>query len=296
LRPVLDLLVIGDCNPDLLVAGADVVPEFGQREKLVETGRLLVGGSASIFACGAARLGLAVALVAAVGDDAFGSFMLEAVGERGVDASSCPVVAGADTGLTVALVRDGDRAMLTAPGAIPLLTAQMVPPALVAAARHLHVASYHLLDGLRPGLPALVAAAHASGATVSVNPQGEVGGGSGEQLRMLVPSIDLLLLNDRERESLGRVDGPLVVVKHGAEGAAAHSRDGVVRVAGHPVEVVDTTGAGDSFDAGFLAAWLAGEPLERALALGNACGALSTQALGGIAAQATMAEARAAAA
>src|SRR5204863_13678 len=84
--------------------------------------------------------------------------------------------------------------------------------------------------------------------TVSVNPQGEVGGGSGEQLRMLVPSIDLLLLNDRERESLGRVDGPLVVVKHGAEGAAAHSRDGVVRVAGHPVEVVDTTGAGDSFE------------------------------------------------
>jgi sugar/nucleoside kinase (ribokinase family) len=73
---VLDLLVIGDCNPDLLVAGGDVVPEFGQREKLVETGRLLVGGSASIFACGAARLGLAVALVATVGDDAFGSFML----------------------------------------------------------------------------------------------------------------------------------------------------------------------------------------------------------------------------
>ena len=91
---MLDLLVIGDCNPDLLVAGADVVPEFGQREKLVETGRLLVGGSASIFACGAARLGLAVALVATVGDDAFGSFMLEAVGERGVDTSGCPVVAG----------------------------------------------------------------------------------------------------------------------------------------------------------------------------------------------------------
>ena len=266
--------MIGDCNPDLLVAGADVVPEFGQREKLVETGRLLVGGSASIFACGAARLGLAVALVATVGDDAFGSFVLEAVGERGVDTSGCPVVAGADTGLTVALVRDGDRAMLTAPGAIPLLEAEMVPPALVASARHLHVASYHLLDGLRPGLPGLVAAAHASGATVSVNPQGEVGGESGAELRSLVPAIDLLLLNEREHESLGVVDGPLVVVKYGAGGAAAHTAGGVVRAAGHPVDVVDTTGAGDSFDAGFLAAWLAGESPERALALGNACGAL----------------------
>jgi sugar/nucleoside kinase (ribokinase family) len=272
------------------------VPEFGQREKLVETGRLLVGGSASIFACGAARLGLAVALVATVGDDAFGSFMLGAVGERGVDTSGCRVVAGADTGLTVALVRDGDRAMLTAPGAIPLLTAEMVPPALVASARHLHVASYHLLDGLRPGLPALVAAAHASGATVSLNPQGEVGDGRGAELRALVTTIDLLLLNEQEHEALGAVAGPLVVVKHGAGGAAAHTVDGVVRAAGHRVEVVDTTGAGDSFDAGFLAAWLAGQRLERALALGNACGALSTRALGGITAQATMAEARAAAA
>jgi len=293
---VLDLLVIGDCNPDLLVAGADVVPEFGQREKLVETGRLLVGGSASIFACGAARLGLAVALVATIGDDAFGSFMLDAVGERGVDTSGCRMVAGVDTGLTVALVRDGDRAMLTAPGAIPLLTAEMVPPPLVASARHLHVASYHLLDGLRPGLPALVAAAHAAGATVSVNPQGEVGDGGGAELRALVPAIDLLLLNEREHEALGTVAGPLVVVKHGAGGASAQTAAGVVRAAGHSVEVVDTTGAGDSFDAGFLAAWLAGEPLERALGLGNACGALSTRALGGITAQATMAEARAAAA
>ncbi|HEV8451696.1 MAG TPA: PfkB family carbohydrate kinase [Gaiellales bacterium] len=294
---MLDLLVIGDCNPDLLVAGADVVPEFGQREKLVDTGRLLVGGSASIFACGAARLGLAVALVATVGDDAFGSFMLEQVGERGVDTSGCRIVAGVDTGLTVALVRDGDRAMLTAPGAIPLLTAEMVPPALVASARHLHVASYHLLDGLRPGLPALVAAAHAAGATVSVNPQGEVGDGGGAELRALVPEIDLLLLNEQEHRSLGTVDGPLVVVKRGADGAVVHSAaGGVVRAAAHAVEAVDTTGAGDSFDAGFLAAWLAGEPPERALALGNACGALSTRALGGITAQATMAEARAAAA
>ena len=172
----------------------------------------------------------------------------------------------------------------------------MVPQALVASARHLHIASYHLLDGLRPGLPALVAAAHASGATVSVNPQGEVGGDSGAELRALVPAIDLLLLNEREHESLGVVDGPLVVVKYGAGGAAAHTAGGVVRAAGHPVDVVDTTGAGDSFDAGFLAAWLAGESPERALALGNACGALSTRALGGITAQATMAEARAAAA
>jgi sugar/nucleoside kinase (ribokinase family) len=290
---VADLLVLGDCNPDLLVAGGDLVPEFGQREKLVETARLVVGGSASIFASGAARLGVQVALVAAVGDDAFGRFMLDAMAEAGVDVSGCAVVAGVDTGLTVALVRDGDRAMLTAPGAIPALTAEMVPGDLVAAARHVHVASYHLLDGLRPGLPALVAAAHANGATVSVNPQGEVGGDGGDDLRELAPSLDLVLLNEQEDAALGQLGPPLVVVKRGAAGAAARTPGAEIEVPGVPVHVVDTTGAGDSFDAGFLAAWMAGRPLEQALALGNACGALSTRALGGTAAQPTMDEAMA---
>src|SRR4029078_11773927 len=114
---------------------------------------------------------------ATVGADAVGSFMLGAVGERGVDTSGCRVVADADTGLTVALVRDGDRVMWRARGAFPRLTAEMVPPALVASARHLHVASYHLLDGLRPGLPALVAAAHAAGGAGERYTSGQVGDG-----------------------------------------------------------------------------------------------------------------------
>ena len=127
-----DLLVMGDCNPDLLLVGGDVVPEFGQREKLVETGRLLtVGGSASIFACGAARLGLAAALVAAVGSDAFGSLMLEAVAERGVDVGLHGRAGSRHRhhGRPGAGRRPRDADGV---GAIPLLTAAMVPAALVA--------------------------------------------------------------------------------------------------------------------------------------------------------------------
>jgi sugar/nucleoside kinase (ribokinase family) len=288
---VADLLVLGDCNPDLLVAGGDPVPEFGQAEKLVETARLAVGGSASIFACGAARLGASVALVAAVGNDLFGRFMLDALGQRGVDVAACPVLDGVDTGLTLALTRGDDRAILTAPGAIPALTVEMVPEAALRSARHVHVASYHLLDGLRPGLPGLVEAAHRAGATVSVNPQGEVGGSGVDDLRQLAPSLDLLLLNELEDSALGDLGCPLVVVKRGAAGAAARTPGGEVHVPGVAADVVDTTGAGDSFDAGFLVAWIAGQPLERALALGNACGALSTRALGGTAGQPTMDEA-----
>jgi len=86
-RP-LDLIVLGDCNPDVLVLGGDVTPAFGQQEKLVDTIGLVVGGSAAITAVAAARLGLSVALVAAVGADPAGSFMLDQLTREGVDVSA----------------------------------------------------------------------------------------------------------------------------------------------------------------------------------------------------------------
>src|SRR5690348_9967411 len=131
-----DLLVAGDCNPDLLLAGGDMVPEFGQRERLVERALLTIGGSAGIAACGAARLGLETAFVCRVGDDLFGRFMLEQLDQRGVDVSGCIVDRSLPTGLTVALVREGDRAILTSPGAIPALTNADVDRSLLRSARH----------------------------------------------------------------------------------------------------------------------------------------------------------------
>ena len=208
--------------------------------------------------------------------------------------AACPVLAGTDTGITVALVRDGDRAILTAPGAIARLTTAMLPPALAASARHLHVASYHLLDGLRAGLPGLVRSARAAGATVSVDPQGDISGGGVRELRELAPDLDVLFVNEAEQRELGPVDGPLVVVKRGAEGAFARTADGDVEVRAPAVDAVDTTGAGDAFDAGFLAARAGRHGVPAALELACACGALSTRALGGVAAQPTLEEARAA--
>jgi sugar/nucleoside kinase (ribokinase family) len=287
-----DLLVVGDCNPDLLLLGTDVVPEFGQREKLVDTAQLLVGGSAAIAACGAARLGLDTAFVGAVGRDLLGTFMLDALADRGVDVSGCGADPERQTGITVALVGGADRAMLTAPGAIPLLTAPAVDRDLLRASRHLHVASFHLLHGLRPGLEALVAEAHAAGLTVSLDPQGDPGGGDTALLERLAAQVDVLFMNEQEDAALNSAGCPLVVVKRGERGALARTPEGAVEAAAPQVEVVDATGAGDSFDAGFLAARLDGDGVAAALALACACGALSTRALGGTGAQATMAEAR----
>ena len=125
--PDFDLVVIGDCNPDVLVLGDDVTPAFGQQEKLVDRMSLEIGGSASITAVAAARLGLRVALVAAVGRDAAGTFMLDALAREGVDVSAVAVRDGLATGMTVALSRGGDRAILTALGAMDSLTAADIP-------------------------------------------------------------------------------------------------------------------------------------------------------------------------
>jgi ribokinase len=300
-----DLLVVGDANPDLIVSGGDVVPTFGQREQIVDEAALVLGGSGSITACGAARLGLRVAMVACVGDDALGRFTREALEAAGVDVSAVQVLSGVPTGATVALARDDDRAMLTARGALASLEPEEIPDELLAGARHVHVASPFLQPRLRDGLSQLVARAQAGGATVSLDP----GWDPAECWEIDVGGVDVLLPNAQEAVRLAgggttATDvfaagaaladlGPLVVVKLGGAGAVAFVGADVVRVAAPVVDVVDATGAGDSFDAGFLAGWLEREGVARSLALGCACGALSTRAVGGTAGQPDRAEAEA---
>ncbi|MDX6592576.1 MAG: hypothetical protein QOJ13_1772 [Gaiellales bacterium] len=287
-----DLVVLGDCNPDLLLAGGDVVPTFGQREQLVERAELTVGGSGAIMACGAARLGVSTALVAAVGDDHLGRFMREQLQQRDVDTSHCPTDPAAATGITVALVQGDDRAILTMPGAIARLRADQVDRAMLTAARHLHVASYFLLHDLQHGLPELLAEATQAGLMVSLDPQEDPSGGWDSGLRALLPALDVLFVNEEEERALRPEGCPLVVIKRGRGGAVARSADGEVEAAAPTVDSVDATGAGDSFDAGFIAARLAGDSIADSLRLACACGALSTTRLGGTAAQPTLEEAR----
>jgi len=299
-----DLLVLGDCNPDLMVTGDDLEPVFGQAELLVDEARLVVGGSGSITACGAARLGLRTAFISVVGDDVFGRFMLDALARRGVDVSGCVVDPERPTGLSVVLLRRGgtDRAILTAPGTTASLTVEAVDPDLIAAARHLHVSSYYLQEALRPDLSSLFDAGRAAGLTTSVDPNWDPADAWDGGLRGLLARSDVFLPNAAEARRIAggepaaaasalATDGALVVVKVGEDGALAALGDEVRSVPAPRVDTVDATGAGDSFDAGFLAGFLAGWSVPRAAALGCACGALSTRALGGTAAQPTMEEA-----
>ncbi len=284
----LDLLVVGDINADLVLRGGDLVPAFGQREQLVDSASLVLGGSAAIVAAGAARLGLRVAIAGCVGDDVLGRAMLEAL--AGVDVSAVRHAAE-PTGITVALARPGDRAILTALGALASFTADDVPAELLASARWVHVTS----PFLQPALDVAAIAERAAG-TTSLDP----GWDPQERWELAWEGFDVVMPNAQEAERLsGEEDpaaaatalssrGPLAVVKLGAEGVLA----GDLNVPAPRVDPVDATGAGDSFDAGFITARLAGDDLAAALALGCACGALSTRAAGGTAGQPTLAEAR----
>jgi sugar/nucleoside kinase (ribokinase family) len=292
------LVVIGDCNPDVLVHGPDVTPAFGQREKLVDRISLEVGGSAAITAVAAARLGVSVALVAVVGADPAGAFMLDQLTREGVDVRAVLVRDDTPTGMTVALSRGSDRAILTALGTIAALAPADVPPGLLARARHVHVSSYFLLaDSLGPGLAAVLAAARAADVTTSLDTNWDPSGRwTDNQLRAVLAQADVLLPNEAEALELTGTDNPVaaaaalvaagpetarVFIKLGERGVLCADGSLLQRVRLPPVTPVDTTGAGDCFNAGLIAGLLSGLPMADAAALGCATGALSTGALGG---------------
>ncbi|SDK05203.1 Sugar or nucleoside kinase, ribokinase family [Lentzea albidocapillata subsp. violacea] len=295
----MDLLVIGDANPDVLVFGAPAAPAYGQAETLVDQGVLALGGSAAIVAHGAARLGLEVGLAAMVGRDAAGDFVLDALKSAGVDISACVRHESLPTALTVCLNQaGGDRAILTAPGCLAAFGPEHVP---AVAARHVHAASYFLQPHLAAGLSEVFRTARAHGFTTSLDTNDDPSG-EWKLPADLVEQCTFVLPNHAEAVALtGAADplpvlaatGTIPVVKVGRDGCVALSGGERITVRPPVVEPVDTVGAGDSFDAGFLAGWLRDGDLRTALALGAAAGALSTRGAGGVATQPSWAEATA---
>jgi sugar/nucleoside kinase (ribokinase family) len=299
----LDLVVLGDANPDLVLRGGDLTPVFGQEERLVEEGTLTVGGSGAIMACAAARLGLRAGFAGVVGQDPFGRFMRDELESRGVDTRGMVVDPHRPTGITVVLSRGDDRALLTAPGTVGDLRGSLVDRELLRNTRHIHVSSFFLQGGLRGDLPALFDEAHVAGVSTSIDPNWDPEERWDGGLLELLSETDLFLPNSAEARVITGIDdidvaaeslaarGGTVAIKFGDGGGMAVRGEEAIRVPGIQVEVVDTTGAGDTFDAGYLAGHLEGWPMQRCLALANVCGGLSTRAAGGVAAQPSMEEA-----
>jgi sugar/nucleoside kinase (ribokinase family) len=289
-----DVLVIGDLNPDIVVTGlTSREPHLGT-EQYFDTMERTLGGSGALTSVTISRLGLSAALVARVGDDEPAAFCRAFLEREGV-APLLSTHSALATGVTIAFAYPADRLLLTSPGTIADLAADDVPAGLFGDVRHVHVSSYFMQKRLRAGLAGLFAAARAKGATTSLDtgwdPAGEW---MDANLEAALAVTDLLLPNTAELTQLTGIDDPdaaaeklltlgagSIVVKDGSRGAFFSSVKERHADPGFAVTPLDTTGAGDAFDAGYISAMLEGRSIPDSLRFANACGALVAGVRGG---------------
>lgn len=262
---------------------------------IVETIEPHIGGNAANTSIALATLGIPVRVLAAVGCDEQGRFVAAALERAGVRTDALRVLDDA-TAATVALVHpSGARKFLHRPGvsAAAFSAPLEFPPALLAGMSHYHLASLFILPNFRPHAPTTLARARAAGLTTSLDTNWDPRGMWMRDLGPCLPDLDFLFMNEDEARMATGADDPAIaakvvldagvrtaVLKLGPLGCAIYTGGREIRCPAFEVEVKDTTGAGDCFVAGFLAAWLRGASLEEAGRFANAVGAFSVQCVG----------------
>jgi sugar/nucleoside kinase (ribokinase family) len=291
--PSFDITIAGEINLDLILYG---LPEemATERELLGDGFEVTLGSSSAILAHNLATLGVSTGFITRVGHDEFGQIALERMRAAGVDLSR--VVESqtkTKTGVTILLPHGAHRHILTYPGTMVEMTRADLDMDYLASSRHFHLSSLFLLKGLEPDFPAIFRELKSRGLTLSLDTNDDPADEWGGVLRELLPMVDILLPNrgelcrmmgrDTVEAALDDLVGvvPLVAVKCGSEGALVQVGRERVKVPGVHVTPTDTIGAGDSFNSGFLAAWLSGANPVEAAAAANITGALSTQRPGG---------------
>ena len=274
------VLSVGRLYCDLIFTDLPRLPTLGT-EVFAEGFGAHAGGGAFITAAHLSQLGHVSSLAAMLPSSPFADLMRGELEASGIDLSlSAPLPGAAGPQVTVAMAERGDRAFLTrrAGPAFPEISASDLAGREF---RHLHVGELASLVEQ----PAIVDLARSAGMTVSADCSWD-DALNAEALRPLVGAVDLFLPNEGEFAALGRMglaDGfaPLTVVKQGARGAVALAPEGRIEAPTVPLEAVDTTGAGDAFNAGFLSRWLAGAPIADCMAAGNARAAMTVKRSGG---------------
>ncbi len=287
----IDVLVVGEINIDLVLWQVPM-PE-DEKEKLAADMRFTMGSSSAITAHNLAALGTRVAFVGKAGRDTFGRYMADQLHAAGVDTGHIISDQNLKTGATVVLANPPKKALLTYMGAMRNLTLEDMDWDFIAGARHVHVGCFFLQTGIRGDVWKLFARAKELGLTTSLDTNWDPEEKWGDDLTRALPFTDVFLPNEDEAlriartadlqkamESIGRQVKTLVV-KRGAEGATGWRNGETTQVPPYKIEVIETTGAGDSFNAGFLHHFLLGKPMKDCLAFGSACGALAVTQMGG---------------
>jgi sugar/nucleoside kinase (ribokinase family) len=289
-----EVVTLGAHVLDILGRYVTQIPE-GQGSVLLEEIRLAPAGSAAGTAVGLAKLGLPVATVGAVGDDALGDVLVGALNSYGVDTSYVVRKSGVQTSASILPIRpNGDRPALHAIGANAVYSIDDVPWPLIERTAHLHLGGNDSMRGLgRDGAAQILRRAHDSGATTSMDILSE---GSSKLLAILkpcLPFVDWFMPNADQacRLTVSRTPDEAahrlldlgvggVVLTMGADGSILTTARERVRLGAHDIGVVDTSGCGDAYCAGFIRALRMGWPPAECMKLGNAAAALVAQGLG----------------
>ncbi|OYT31445.1 MAG: hypothetical protein B6U94_03045 [Thermofilum sp. ex4484_79] len=273
---------LGNCNVDLVYL-VDKIP-LADEEALAVDFKTFPGGSASNFAVAISKFGYCSKMIGILGSDHYGNFLLDNFKQSGVDVSKVRIVKG-PTGRVLILVEKGtgNRAMIAFRGVNLKLSELNISEKEFENVDHFHTSSTSIkiiLDVFKK--------AKNRGCTVSYDPGGPVVRNEYMFFNKIADYIDILFLNKIEYEILhekGCIDyffdnDVLIVVKMGKKGSAVYQKDKITRTNGFSVKVVDTTGAGDVFDAGFVACWLYKKDPRMCSIFANAVAALKIQKMG----------------
>lgn len=289
-----DVVTALDVCMDFLVSLGDVIPEFGQKEQLVKDFHIALGGSACIFASQCAKLGLKTAGAGTVGNDYFGGLFYQELKKSGVCMERVRFSEKVKTGAGIALNKDtGDRAILTYMGTIGVINQEDFTE-LVKNTRHLHIASYYLLKDIQKLYLKILPELKREQVTVSLDTNWDPMERWEDGLKQILPYVDILLANEQEILAISgektlteavrslQKEVPVVVLKKGEKGAEAYKENKNYTVSGKVKVAVDTVGAGDSFDAGFIYGFLQEKSIEECLKIGCFCGEETVTRAGGV--------------
>ena len=252
-----DVYVYGDVNIDLVVPGVSSLPKPGQEDE-VPVMDTYVGGGAALFALGIGKLGLHPVFQGEVGDDCYGELIRKEFAAKNIDDSLLETSRTKKTGISISFTNEKDRSFLTYRGTNAGISIDKVDIEGVKNASHIHMTGY---EGSKNHAAYLSLLKRVKAETEAIH-YGRT-----------------KTAQEAAREFAKDCDR--VVIKLGSSGSFAIENGKEVFLPAYRVKAVDTTGAGDSFNAGFVYGFLTGKGLEECLACGNACGALNVTAYGG---------------
>ncbi len=261
-----------------------------------------MGSASAIFASNIAKLGMKVGFIGKIGDDCLGEFILQNLKDKNVDVSHVMKDNTLKTGICVSLSFPEDYAMVSYAGVRENLSIKDIDLNYIEKAKHMHLSSYFIQPGMHEGCAELFKRSKDIGLTTSFDPDWDPTEKWSKSIFEVLPHVDVFLPNEQEALNItgcSDVESALnmlskevetVVIKRGSKGAIAKKGNKVIKSNVFKVKAIDTTGAGDSFNAGYLYMYLNGASLEECLIFGSVCGATSITKLGGTTASPTMRE------